>query len=93
MLQGVGPILAAELCDAADVDPDLLPRELEEQEWQDLHAEWTCWLSSIIKGHFIPAADPVSGRLSVLGRGSLQGTSVLKLVDTAFRSYQVKIGC
>lgn len=90
MLQGVGPSLAAELCEAADVDPELLPMELEKQEWEDLFAQWTRWLSLITSGRFVPASDPVSGRLSVLGKGSQQETSALKLIDNAFRSHQVE---
>lgn len=73
------------------VDPELLPRELEEEEWQDLFAEWSRWLDCMATGHFAPVSDSVTGSLSFLGTGSQQASSVLNLVDTAFRSHQVRL--
>ncbi len=88
-LQGVGPVLAAELCEGADVDPDLLPRELEDAEWRDLFTEWTRWMTALAAGQFTPALGEASGQLSMLGAGEQQWSSVLQLVDTTFRSIQV----
>jgi len=91
--QGVGPNLARELCEAASFDPQLLPRELEESEWTALYAQWRAWLQAIVLGNFCPAADPSTGRISVLGAGFHQGASVHALVDGALRGTQVRIIC
>ncbi|CAL8465919.1 g5455 [Coccomyxa elongata] len=86
--QGIGPALVAELCKAADVDPELLPRELKEAEWAGLFEEWRAWVRSVTLGRFRPAADPATGRISVLGSGSQKASSVHALVDGALRGSQ-----
>ena len=89
MRQGIGPGLAAELCEAADVDWELLPRELEDAEWEALFEQWCAWLKTLALGRFQPARDPTSGRISVLGAGSQSLDSVHALVNGALRSSQV----
>lgn len=91
--QGVGPNLVRELCEAASVDPQLLPRELEESEWAALYAQWRAWLQTVILGNFRPAVNPSTGRISVLGAGFHQATSVHALVDDALRGTQVRVIC
>jgi hypothetical protein len=81
--------LAAELCEAADVDRELLPKELEESEWKDLFREWKHWLDAVASGQFTPSFQNSGGRISMLGFGQPQGNSVLEFVDTTFRSCQV----
>lgn len=89
MCQGIGPNLAAELCEAAGVDGQLLPRELEDSEWEALFAQWRVWLQAVVMGRFQPAADPSSGRISVLGCAPQMFNSVHALVDGALRTSQV----
>ena len=91
MLQGIGPNLVVELCEAADVDPELLPREMEEAEWAALFSEWRAWVRSVTLGRFRPAMDPATGRISVLGSGSQKAGSVHALVDAALCGSQVWI--
>ncbi len=71
------------------MDPELLPRELEEAEWAALFDEWRAWVRSVTLGRFRPAADPATGRISVLGSGSQKAASVHALVDGALRGSQV----
>lgn len=87
--QGIGPNLAAELCEAAGVDGQLLPRELEDSEWEALFAQWRVWLQAVVMGRFQPAADLSSGRISVLGCAPQMFNSVHALVDGALRTSQV----
>lgn len=81
--QGVSAALANELCMRAQVCPDDVPSDLNDDAWACLHEQWQMWLTVCESSSFHVTQDR-QGRLSVLGSLDQSCHSIHEVVNERF---------
>lgn len=87
--QGVGPALAGEVMAAAGIPQNAVPDSLTDDDWHRLHQQWTAWLHAVQMGKYQAGCNPDTGRLSLLGGitgdGTITSGSIHEVLDQHFK--------